>query len=394
MAIAQTLGIGITAASALLGLALGAIEYQYRKRPKKQLELTQGTWNLETIDSGHYLLVGELEFINLSPSRIIIIPELSVEVQLFSEGSCEEIACKTKIVPLHPDEPAREDGYWLAYLLKPGKTTRVKISIEIQGPELNQLEAAWIQVNYITYGAAGRIPQVRHIIFPFQYPDPNIPAEWKPKEGVSVLPIKTHLLNPLDEIVEIIERYVSPHAQPGDIVTIGESPLAIMQEQLTLPQEMELGWVARRLCHYFGRDSSLGVAYGLQSLVNQVGSPRVVAALAIGAAAKALGRPGVFYQLAGEQARLIDDVTGTSLPPYDRFIVLGPVDSQEVVNQIQRKTGLSAAIVDVNDLKAVKILAATSDVSAELLEVALRSNPAGNAAEQTPLVLIRPHSNG
>jgi hypothetical protein len=93
--------------------------------------------------------------------------------------------------------------------------------------------------------------------------------------------------------------------------------------------------------------------------------------------------------LAGEQARLIDDVTGT-LPPYDQFIVLGPTHSQEVVDQIKRETGLSAAIVDVNDLKAVKILAATSDISPAVLEQALRSNPAGNADEQTPVVLIRP----
>ncbi|NES07000.1 MAG: F420-0:Gamma-glutamyl ligase, partial [Okeania sp. SIO2F4] len=50
-------------------------------------------------------------------------------------------------------------------------------------------------------------------------------------------------------------------------------------------------------------------------------------------------------------------------------------------------------IVDVNDLKAVKILAATSNVSYPLLEEALRSNPAGNADEQTPLVLIRPFSS-
>jgi hypothetical protein len=44
----------------------------------------------------------------------------------------------------------------------------------------------------------------------------------------------------------------------------------------------------------------------------------------------------------------------------------------------------------VNDLKAVKILAATADVPPGFLEQALISNPAGNADEQTPLVLIRP----
>jgi hypothetical protein len=61
-----------------------------------------------------------------------------------------------------------------------------------------------------------------------------------------------------------------------------------------------------------------------------------------------------------------------------------------VVDEIYRETGLAAAIVDVNDLKAVKILAATPGISLEFLEQALVSNPAGNADEQTPLVLIRP----
>ena len=66
-----------------------------------------------------------------------------------------------------------------------------------------------------------------------------------------------------------------------------------------------------------------------------------------GSIAKILGKPGLFYQLAGEQARLIDDVTGT-LPPYDQFIVLGPQNPQQVVEQIQKATGLGAAIVDLS----------------------------------------------
>ncbi|MBE9011694.1 F420-0:Gamma-glutamyl ligase, partial [Pseudanabaenaceae cyanobacterium LEGE 13415] len=71
-------------------------------------------------------------------------------------------------------------------------------------------------------------------------------------------------------------------------------------------------------------------------------------------------------------------------------IVLGPENSQAVVDKIYQETGLSAAIVDVNDLKAVKILAASKGVSIALLKQALITNPAGNANEQTPVVLIRP----
>jgi hypothetical protein len=83
-------------------------------------------------------------------------------------------------------------------------------------------------------------------------------------------------------------------------------------------------------------------------------------------------------------------VTGT-LPPYDQFIVLGPEQPQKVVEDIKAQTGLEVAIVDVNDLKRVKVLAATAGVSESLLNAVLIDNPAGNAAEQTPIVLIRPH---
>ena len=68
---------------------------------------------------------------------------------------------------------------------------------------------------------------------------------------------------------------------------------------------------------------SLATACGLQTLVDIVGPVRVFLAFVAGAIGKLFGQPGFFYRVAGDQARLIDDVTGT-LPPYDKFIVLGP----------------------------------------------------------------------
>jgi hypothetical protein len=386
VAIAESIGIGIGLA---VGLGALALELRYRKRPLKQLELTRGKWQIEVNDPHCYRLVGELELINHSPILAIVIPELSAEVKLFSKGSLDGITTRTQVIPLHADTSPREDGYWFAYLMKEGKTTRLKIAIEISGEDLSQLESAWIKVDYIAYGSIGSHPRVQHIVLPLRYPDANVTPQWLPKERSEVLPIKTHLLCHQDEILEIIDRYVKPYTQPGDILTLGETPVAIMQGRWKHPQERKLGWVASRFCFYFLQTASISTAYGLQSLVDEVGPVRVVLAFLGGAIAKILGKPGAFYQLAGEQARLIDDITGT-LPPYDQFTVLGPSRSQDVVDDIKQKTGLSAAIVDVNDLKAVKILAATSDISPDLLEAALRSNPAGNADEQTPLVLIRP----
>ena len=388
MAILGTVILTLLAIVAIGGLA---IELRYRRLPGNDLELTSGRWDLAISQSDHYLLVGQLEFRNRTSGFEIMVPEVEAEVQLLSEGSLDKIELTPRIIPLHPDAPARADNYWFAYIVK-RKPTQMKVSIEIKGENLDRLQSAWVKIRYIAYGPDGRTPKTRHIVVPLQYPDPQIPSTPRQTELAAVYPIRTHLLTHLDDPVEVVKKYVLPHAQPGDAITMGETPLALIQGRFRHPSEIEPGWVAKRVCQFFLPTSSLATACGMQSLVDLVGPTRVLFAFVGGAIAKILGKPGMFYTLAGEEARLIDDVTGT-LPPYDQFVVLGPQNPQQVVERIQQETGLSAAIVDVNDLKAVKILAKTSDLSTELLEQALISNPAGNADERTPLVLIRPLSS-
>ena len=52
--------------------------------------------------------------------------------------------------------------------------------------------------------------------------------------------------------------------------------------------------------------------------------------------------------------------------------------------------GIAVAIVDVNDLGRVKVLASSAGCDEALLHRALKPNPAGNANQRTPLVLVRP----
>ena len=389
MAIAEVIGIGVAVLVGLVLLGLIFIEWQYRHRPGNRLEMTAGTWDFPVYEPNHYLLLGELELINQTQRFEIMVPELWAEAKLLSKGSLDAITTKVQVTPRHPDAPARPDGYWFGYIVK-RKPTRFEVAVEIRGKDLSALQSAWVKVHYVTYGPQGRIPKVKHVIVPLSFPSTEEPLRWRPTTNGDVLPIRTHLLTHLDDPVEIVKRYVMPHAQPGDVVTIGETPVALMQGRFRHPTDIRPGWVARRICYFFLPTSSLATACGMQALVDVVGSGRVVWAFTAGALAKKfLKKPGVFYQLAGEQARLIDDVTGT-LPPYDQFIVLGPDDPQSVADRIYQETGLRAAIVDVNDLKAVKILAKTPELSEDFLTQALISNPAGNADEQTPVVLIRP----
>jgi len=384
-------GIIASIAIAVVGvviLLLLALEVQYRRRPGNKLELTAGKWQLEVYEPQRYLLVGELEFRNLTQRLEVMVPEIWVEVKLLSTDSLKGITADAQVIPRYKDAEPRADGYWEGHIVK-REVSPIEIQVEIQGADLSALRVAWMRVHYFTYGPQGRIPRVRHVIVPLVFPSPADSKNWRPATNADVLPIRTHLLTHLDNPVEVVQRYVLPNAQPGDIVTIGETPLAVMQGRFRHPSDLKPGWVARRLCYLFMPTSSLATACGLQTLIDLVGPVRVLFAFGVGAIAKVFGKPGVFYQLAGEQARLIDDVTGT-IPPYDQFIVLGPQDPQQVVDQIKRETGLAAAIVDVNDLRAVKVLAASPELTTSFLQQALIKNPAGNASEQTPVVLIRP----
>lgn len=389
MAIVNIIGIILGILALLIALALLVVEVQFRRRPGNKLELTAGEWDFSIYESDHYLIEGELELVNQTQGLEVMVPGVWAEVKLLSQESLEGITPKVWVTPQHYDAPARSDGYWFAYIVK-RDPTRLRVSVEIQNKDLSGLQSAWIQVHYLTYGPQGRVPKVRHVIVPLKFPSTEDTHRWRPATNADVLPIRTHLLTHLDDPVEVVKRYVLPHSQTGDVVTLGETPIALMQGRFRHPTEVRPGWLAKRLCYYFMPTSSLATACGMQTLVDVAGPWKVLSAFLLGAIAKTLlGKPGMFYVLAGEQARLIDDVTGT-LPPYDQFIVLGPENPQQVVDQIYQETGIAAAIVDVNDLKAVKILAATPGISLEFLEQALITNPAGNADEQTPLVLIRP----
>ena len=99
------------------------------------------------------------------------------------------------------------------------------------------------------------------------------------------------------------------------MLTIGETPLAVMQGQYLHPATLEPSALARLLCRVFHPTSSLATACGMQSLIDREGPARILGAWLIGTGLKVLGFKGWFYRLAGDQARLIDDITGTTPPP-------------------------------------------------------------------------------
>ena len=378
----------------LLGLTLVWLELRHRLRPASPLRLRADAFQVERTARG-LEVSGTVTISNPHRRMEVMVPEIQLQPTLLGRGDLAGVTVRSRIEALHPDEEARPDGYWAAYIVKGRKSTGARIQISLEGTPgqaLDQLlDTLWLEILWINYGPFGRLQRRDGVLVPLQQPTPIAAetARWREGERCRVLPVGTHLLGGLDDPETVLRRYAGGLIQPGDVLTIGETPLAVMQGRYHHPATVEPSGLARLLCRVFHPTSSLATACGLQSLIDVVGPARVLGAWLIGLALKLVGSKGWFYRLAGEQARLIDDITGTT-PPYDQTIVLGPDQPAGFCAAMARALGVAVAVVDVNDLGRVKVLAASRGCDPNLLQRALRPNPAGNADERTPLVLVRP----
>lgn len=378
----------------LLGLTLVVLELRHRLRPASPLRLRAEDFRVEAGSDG--LTVSGMVTIHNPHQRMeVMVPEIELRPTLLGRGDLAGVTVSSRIEALHPDEESRPDGYWAAYIVKGRKSTSARIQISLNGApgqSLDQLlDTLWLEILWVNYGPFGRLHRRDGVLVPLQQPTPIAPqsARWRDGDRCRVLPVGTHLLGVLDDPEAVLRRYAGDLIQPDDVLTIGETPLAVMQGRYHHPATVQPSALARLLCRGFHPTSSLATACGLQSLIDVVGPAQVLGAWLIGLALKLVGSKGWFYRLAGDQARLIDDITGTT-PPYDQTIVLGPLQPAAFCAAMARSLGVAVAVVDVNDLGRVKVLASSPGCDEALLERALRPNPAGNANERTPLVLVRP----
>ncbi len=370
--------------------AVGAVEALHRRAPGNKAAFSDEGFAATRPSPDHLRLHGRVVVRNLIPDREVMLTDVTPRVVLLSDAAIDGLTTRVTVASNDPNYPPRSDGHFTAYVIHPADETSFEVDVDVHGPpaDLGALYAAWIDVRMATYGGEGPRPRSHHVVLSLRDAEPT-PPRWRDIDGARVLPILTHLLTPADDPVAVVQKYATPHAQPGDVVAIGETPLAIMQGRFRHPDEIPLSWFAKRFSPYMSGEGSLGTASGLQVLVDQVGAPRVLFALGAGFPMKALGAPGWFYRLVGDQARLVDDVTGT-LPPYDQFVVMGPEDAEGVCAAVHRATGLGAVVADANNLGKVDLMGPSTGVDEALVKRALTSNPAGNGAETTPLVLIRP----
>jgi hypothetical protein len=202
------------------------------------------------------------------------------------------------------------------------------------------------------------------------------------------IPIRTHIITEKDDIVDVVKKYTGAITEPGDIITIAESVVAISQGRAVLPETVRPGFLAKFLCRFPGKDGSLATPQAMQLAIRETGTLQILLGAAVAFIGRLVGRRGDFYRVAGHHLALIDDVAGT-MWPFEKHIVLGPKGPQEVVDRINEATGAGAVIVDVNDTRNVDILAASKGVDTGGLTRDLADNPFGNDDQQTPIVILK-----
>ena len=164
-----------------------------------------------------------------------------------------------------------------------------------------------------------------------------------------------------------------------------------MQGRAVPTGEIRVGWLAARLWP-FVRQVPYGIGlrnpYSMQCAIDECGAPRILAAAAAGAVGKLLGRRGDFYRIAGIQAAAIDAPGTAGIPQFRDCVIKGPRDPDGVAQQIADALGCGAAVVDVNDIDSA-VLGHSQGVDPAEVRLALKDNPLGQGAEQTPLGLLR-----
>ncbi len=206
------------------------------------------------------------------------------------------------------------------------------------------------------------------------------------------IPLKTHVIDDTDNILEVVGRYGVPAMKEGDILFITEKIVACTQHRAIPLKDIK----ARRLAVFLSKHvvkTSYGIGLGMpetmECALRECGTIRILFAACCSVIGKLFGRKGWFYRVAGEKARGIDGPCSNTLPPYNQYVVLAPDKPDEVAKQIGEKYGISVAITDINDIGGNILGAWPVQLNREKLVRILKDNPLGQCHEQTPMGIIR-----
>ncbi|RLC41892.1 MAG: F420-0--gamma-glutamyl ligase [Candidatus Coatesbacteria bacterium] len=210
------------------------------------------------------------------------------------------------------------------------------------------------------------------------------------------IPIKTHLVTPYDDIVDLAIIYAKPHLKEGDILLVTSKIVSITQHRIKHFDKIKVGFWANILWRFvtvpkFGV-GAIGLPEKMQAAIDEVGIFRVLAAACVAGITRLLGRRGDFFRIAGHKTAEIDGTRILTFEPYIRVVIFGPVRGDEEAQRVKEAVGCEVAIIDAGDWGDVDVLGASDGLDysrRRWVEEMCRDNPLGQTMEQTPLGILR-----
>ena len=205
--------------------------------------------------------------------------------------------------------------------------------------------------------------------------------------------IKTHFVQVGESYIYVIQKYVSPIYEEGDIISISEKIIALCQNRVIKREDLKVGFLAKFLSRFASHPTTgigVGEAIKMQYAINKVGRLKCIYAAIASAVTKLFGKRGVFYKIVGQEVSGLDGFYPDVWKEYGDIGIEMPADPTGTCNEIYEKLGIKAMIVDANDL-GQEILGksdAITESEEELLGM-IKDNPAGQGKQTTPIILIR-----
>ena len=211
--------------------------------------------------------------------------------------------------------------------------------------------------------------------------------------GLVALPVRTRLVTRGEDLPGLVAEATSGMLRERDVVAVSETAVAIAQGRYIGAEYIRPSRLAYALARRAGALATMSQPESVQLVIDQVGTRRVLGAVAAHVAGRLRGKRGVFYERLGDAIATIDGYTGT-MPPYEQAIVFGPNDPEAFARSCAQRIGAGCVVVDANDLRIAKVLGASEGVDREAVARALLGNPHGNSDQQTPIVILKWRGQG
>lgn len=205
-------------------------------------------------------------------------------------------------------------------------------------------------------------------------------------------PIRTKVVNPGDDLAQVIKDYAGQYLKTGDLIFLSEKMVSIAQGRAIPIKDIKVSGLAKFLLKFVYK-SPYGVGIGspwtMELAVRESGTFRILLAAAASAITKPFGIRGVFYKVAGHGINAIDGPAPYVIPPYNQYAKLPPLDPQKATEDLKKQIGFDVVILDANDIGIVVMGKSNKEISDDFCKKVFKDNPLGQTSEQTPVCVVR-----